>query len=220
MKKIKIILISVLALSFSNFSFGQTNDRNFGEILQSYYLYRDKDIIEKTIDFINNTKMDYNSLNPILTGFFGALFLNDTILKSTFNSNLNKVEKTDIKRLLTSLSSANIDSIYSKSKITAAFNDMNWSSFFATGNKKYLDNIISNIPYAENRSDINLFLAGASAKWSLCSNSKQDKVVKNYLTTLQNNNKVIKEILSKDQQDYREEMVNILRKQKEKGIWN
>lgn len=220
MKKTVIILISTLALLFLNFSFGQTNNRNFGAILQSYYLYKDKDVVEKTVDFINNTTMDYNRLNPILTGFFGALFLNDTILKSKLIFNLNKVQKADIKRLLTELSFSNIDSFYSKSKITTDFNDMNWASFFATGNKKYLDNIISNIPYAENRSDINLFLTGASAKWSLCSNSKQDKVVKNYLTSLQNNNKAIKEILNQGQQYFREETVNILKKQKEKGIWN
>ena len=216
----KLILLFVVTFSFSNYSFGQSNDRNFGKILQSYYLYKDKDLIDKTIDFINNTKMDYNSLNPILTGFFGALFLNDNSVKTNIISNLNKIEKLDIKELLTRLSSSNIDTFYSKAKVSTQYNDMNWSSFFATGNTKYVDNIISNIPFSENRIDINLFLTGASAKWSLCSNSKQDKTVKAYLSTVQEKNKNIKEILEKEQQYFREEMVSILKDQKAKGIWN
>lgn len=220
MRKIQIVILLTASLLFSNISFGQNSDRNFGQILQSYYLYKDKDIVNKTIVFINKTTMDHNKLNPILTGFFGALFLNDTIVKANFNSNLNSIEKPDIKELLTALFSSNIDSIYSKAKITPSFNDMNWASFFATGKTKYLDNIISNIPYAQNRSDINLFLTGETAKWSLCSNSKQDKVINLYLTTLKSNNKMIDEILDKDQQYFNEEMVDILKKQKEKGIWN
>lgn len=220
MKRIKLSLLFLIALSLFNFSFGQNSDRQFGEILQSYYLYKDKDLINKTVDFVNNTNMEYNSLSPILTGFFGALFLSDSIVKTNFISNLNKVEKSDIKELLNTLASSNIDSIYSRAKISTQFNDMNWSSFFATGNTKYLDNIIANIAYSENRSDINLFLSGASAKWSLCSNSKQDKKVKLYLTSLQDSNKTIKDILDKDQQFFREEMISILKQQKAKGIWN
>lgn len=220
MRKIKIVLLLIVSWLFSNTSFSQNSDRNFGQILQSYYLYKDKDIVDKTIDFLNKTTMDYNRLNPILTGFFGAIFLNDTTIKANFNSNLNSIEKPEIKELLTALFSSNIDTIYSKAKIDPSFNDMNWSSFFATGNTKYLDNIISNIQYAENRSDLNLFLAGETAKWSLCSNSKQDKVVKLYLTSLKENNKIINEILDKNQQYFKEEMVDILKKQKEKGIWN
>jgi len=33
--------------------------------------------------------------------------------------------------------------------ISPALNDMNWSSYFATGDVKYLDRIISNIHYSE-----------------------------------------------------------------------
>ena len=220
MKKNKSAFLLVIAILFSFVSIGQITDRNFGEILQSYYLYKDKDIIDKTIDFVNNTAMDYNSLKPMLTGFFGALFLNDTIVKSNFTNVLNRVEKSDIKELFISLASTNIDSFYAKADISVALNDMNWSSFFATGNTKYVDNIITNISYSENRSDINLFLAGATAKWSLCSNGHQDKVVKQHLTLLKDKNKIIEDILNKDQQYFREEMVDILKKQKAKGIWN
>lgn len=220
MKIIKLSLLFLIAISFSNSSLGQISDKQFGDILQSYYLNKDKYLIDKTIDFVNNTNMDYKSLTPILTGFFGALFLNDTIAKTNFISHLNKVEKPDLKALLNTLASSNIDSIYSHAKISAQFNDMNWSSFFSTGKTKYLDNIIANLLYSENRTDINLFFAGATAKWSLCSNSKQDKKVKLYLTSLQDSNKTIKEILGKDQQFFREEMISILKQQNAKGIWN
>lgn len=97
---------------------------------------------------------------------------------------------------------------------------MNWSSFFATGNTKYLDHIISHIPYSENRTDVNLFLAGVTAKWSLCSNSRQHVAVNKYLNLLKDKNPLLKEILENEPQYFREMLIRILKKQRESGIWN
>ena len=204
----------------SAFTYGQSSERNFSKILQTYYLYKDKDLVEKTFDFVNHSTMSYKRLEPILTGFFGALFLYDKDVKKSFVENIDKIEKPDIKELLMTLSSLDIDTIYSKTKITTEYNDMNWASYFATGNVKYIDNIISNVHYENERTDINLFLAGASAKWSLCSNANQDKLVKKYLESLKDKNENIKEILNQEPQYFKDKMVEILKEQKSKGIWN
>jgi hypothetical protein len=220
MKNIYVILFLAVILLPTKNSHAQNTDRNFGQILQTYFLYKDKDIIDKAIDFVNNTPMDYNKLNPIITGFFGAAFLNDEVLKKDFRQDINRIQKPEFKQLFIFLFSSNIDTLYSQTKITASLNDMNWSSFFATGNTKYLDNIISHIPYVENRIDVNLFLAGATAKWSLCSNSRQNDTVNKYLNSLKNKNPLLNEILENDPQYFREAMINILKKQRENGIWN
>jgi len=220
MKTIKVISIFFLIFFVTPFSYGQSSERNFSNILQTYYLYKDKDLVDKTIDFVNHSPMSYKRLEPILTGFFGALFLYDKDVKKSFVSNFDKIEKPDIKELLVTLSSSNIDTLYSKTKITPEYNDMNWASYFATGNVKYIDNIISKVPYENERTDINLFLAGASAKWSLCSNASQDKLVKKHLNSLKDKNKNIKDILQEDPQYFKDKMVEILKEQKSKGIWN
>jgi len=220
MKNLINIFLLATALLPSKISFAQNTDRDFKQILQTYYLHKDKDVVNKAIDFINTTSMDYIKLSPIITGFFGAAFLNDEALKKDFTSNINRLQKTEFKQLFVFLFSSNIDTLYSQTKISASLNDMNWSSFFATGNTKYLDNIISHIPYMENRIDLNLFLAGATAKWSLCGNSKNSDVVNKYLNSLKDTNPSIKEILEKEPQYFNEMIIGILKKQKEIGVWN
>lgn len=220
MRQFRTFIILLGTVWFSNLAYGKDSQRDFSEIMQTYYLHQDKDIVEKTIEFVNNPKADYKRLEPILTGFFGALFSADTTVKSAFLKNSDKFQNIDFKQLFISLNATNIDSIYSKTPLSPAFNDMNWSSYFATGNVKFLDRIISNIPLAENRIDRNLFLTGASAKWSLCSNARQDKQVKEYLSNQKDNKKVIKEILKKEPQEFKQEMKDIIAEQRAKGLWN
>lgn len=220
MKQFRTIVILLITVLFSNLIYGQDSQRDFSEILQTYYLHKDKDIVARTVEFVNNPKANYKRLEPILTGFFGALFSADTVVRSEFLKNSDKFQNKDFKQLFTFLNTTNIDSIYSKTPLTPAFNDMNWSSYFATGNVKFLDNIISNISLAEDRIDRNLFLTGASAKWSLCSNARQDKQVKEHLITQKDNKKVIKEILKKEPQEFKQEVKDVIAEQRAKGLWN
>lgn len=216
----KIIGMIVMMVVVSSFSYGQTTERNFSNILQNYYVYKDKDLVDKTIDFVNHSTITYQKIEPILSGFFGALFLSDKEVKKSFESNFDKIEKQEIRKLMMILSTSNRDTLYSKTKVTTEFNDRNWASYFATGNLKYIDNIIANVPYENERTDLSLFLAGASAKWSLCSNAKQDELVKKYLTGLKDKNENIKEILQEDPQYFKNKMVQIIKEQRLKGIWN
>jgi hypothetical protein len=220
MRQLRNIIILFGTVWFSNFAYGQYSQRDFSEIMQTYYLHQDRDIVEKTIEFANNPKADYKRLEPILTGFFGALFSADTTVRSAFMKNSDKFQNIDFKELFIFLNTTNIDSIYSKTPITPDFNDMNWASYFATGNVKFLDRIISNIPLAENRVDLNLFLTGITAKWSLSSNARQDKQVKEHLRNQKENKKVIKEILKKDPEKFKQDLRDIVIEQRAKGLWN
>jgi len=220
MRQFRNIIILFGTVWFSNLAYGQDSQRDFSEMMQTYYLHQDRDIVEKTIEFVNNPNADYLKLEPILTGFFGALFSADTTVRSAFMKNLDKIQNIDFKELFIFLNTTNIDSIYSKTPITPDFNDMNWASYFATGNVKFLDRIISNIPLAENRVDLNLFLTGVTAKWSLSSNARQDKQVKEHLNNQEENKKVIKKILKKDPEEFKQEMKDIIIEQRAKGLWN
>lgn len=220
MRQLRNIMILFGTVWFSNFAYGQDSQRDFSEMMQTYYLHQDRDIVEKTIEFVNNPNADYLKLEPILTGFFGALFSADTTIRSAFMKNSDKFQNIDFKELFIFLNANNIDSIYSKTPITPTFNDMNWASYFATGNVKFLDRIISNIPLAENRVDLNVFLTGITAKWSLSSNARQDKQVKEHLRNQKENKKVIKEILKKDPEKFKQDLRDIVIEQRAKGLWN
>lgn len=109
----KIIGMIVMMVVISSFSYGQTSERNFSNILQNYYVYKDKDLVDKTIDFVNHSTITYQKIEPILSGFFGALFLSDKEVKKSFESHFDKIEKQEIRKLMMILSAANRDTLYS-----------------------------------------------------------------------------------------------------------
>jgi hypothetical protein len=57
------------------------------------------------------------------------------------------------------------------------FLDMLWGSFFATGDERYVQRIISVLPLVKEKKDIAKMLIGGAAQWSLTSNAKQHKKV-------------------------------------------
>ena len=56
MRQLRTFIILLVTVSFSNLTYGQDSQRNFSEIMQTYYLNQDKDLVEKTIEFVNNPK--------------------------------------------------------------------------------------------------------------------------------------------------------------------
>ena len=58
MKKLRTIVMLLITVLFSNLIYGQDSQRDFSEILQTYYLHKDKDLVEKTIEFVNNPKVN------------------------------------------------------------------------------------------------------------------------------------------------------------------
>lgn len=216
----KIYLILFFFLSSARMVLSQEQPRNFNSILQSYYLYKDKDLVEKTVDFVNHTTMDVQKLTPIFTGFFGALYDENDLIKKAMGENIVNIKNIEIRKLLSDIGHIDIDSLYRTAARNTIYNDMNWSSYFSSGKTKYLDHIISNIPYVDERSDVNLFLAGATAKWSLCSNARQHATVKQYLISLGDKNKHVIDILNHEPGYFREQMIGIIKEQKAKGLWN
>ena len=112
------------------------------------------------------------------------------------------------------------DSILGEIEVSPPYNDINWAAYFASGNTDYLDNILKNTPYDLEREDLNLFMTGFSAKWSLCSNARQDKNVKAYLESVEEGEKYpIAEILEKEPYEFREKAIQVVKEQREKGVW-
>ena len=219
MKKTITVLI-VIILSFSHTSFSQNNERNFNQILQTYYIEKDNKLIEHSIDFFNNVNPNNKNIQHIIIGFFGGLFLESPEIKNDFKNNIEKFQNENIKKMFSSLINENIKAIMSEYPISPSFNDMNWAAFFSTGKTEYLDLILKNCPEAENRIDLNLFLTGASAKWSLCSNSKQHEKIKEYLESNTTYKEMAEEIMNCDVSELKNNIVKVIKEQREKGIWN
>ena len=75
--------------------------------------------------------------------------------------------------------------------------DMLWGAFMATGDEKYVVQVISVLPYSTIKGDVARLLVGGSARWSLTSNAIQHKRVLDIcISQLDKQPKEVKAILS------------------------
>lgn len=80
--------------------------------------------------------------------------------------------------------------------------DMLWGKFFASGDRRCIQRIISVLPWLEQKDDIERMLIGGAAQWSLTANAKQHKLVldicrEEYQTQPDEVKKALKEIIEK-----------------------
>src|SRR5262249_34001765 len=73
------------------------------------------------------------------------------------------------------------DSLLKMPVHSANMNDMYWGAFYATGDVRYLQKLMDQLVYCDERIDAYLFMVGGSAQWSLASNAAADPAVKQAL---------------------------------------
>ncbi len=190
--------------------------------LQTFY-YKNKDItiVDSSIIFLNqNTSMDEKSQFK-LAAFLIALFDDQPLIKKAFKEKESLIEKNE--RIIRYALEMDKDAFLLSKQINPTWNDVYWNMFFATGNNEYLDLLIENIKYNDERTDLNKYLTGASAKWSMSSNIHQHDQVSLYIQSLIDSKdesyKFINDLFELDLNEFKEETENIIREQREKGIW-
>ncbi|MDA3843589.1 MAG: hypothetical protein PF588_04360, partial [Candidatus Kapabacteria bacterium] len=113
----------------------------------------------------------------------------------------------------------NGDSKYTR-KTSPGQNDFYWSKYFASGNIAYVISIIDNIQYINERKDPYLYLTAGSAKWSLSSNAAQHPEIREIINdqikirggAIQ---KELEDLLEKNPEELQDEMVQVLKSNKE-----
>ena len=63
----------------------------------------------------------------------------------------------------------------------AFLNDEYWGAFFATGNSQFINKLVEQLIYWNERNDMDLFLVAVTAKWSLASVAQSDQTVREIL---------------------------------------
>jgi hypothetical protein len=120
------------------------------------------------------------------------------------------------KRLLATAVSSSPEDLLRKIPLSAQKNDMNWTCYFATGDTKYVQNLLDVAAHYRERKDKDLYLVAATAMWSLASNSRFPEV-RRYLQS--NASPVAKTILGTPSEAIAAEVRNTLAEQHQKGIW-
>jgi hypothetical protein len=103
-------------------------------------------------------------------------------------------------------------------------NDMYWGAFFATGSTAYLQKLVDQLHYYDERDDEALFLVGATAKWSLASNARSHPIVRSTLTgntlaTDQRTRDIVIQLLAQDPAQVKQETAEIVASQRQAGKW-
>lgn len=107
---------------------------------------------------------------------------------------------------------------------SAPLNDMYWGAFFATGRTVFLQKLVDQLRYVDEREDEALFFAGATAKWSLASNAQSHDLVRGILksqtlTADQRTQALITELLTEGPAQVKREMAAVVQQQREAGKW-
>ncbi len=216
MKKYYIFLILAL-VPFVAWAQGE----DYYQLQMYYYQNKDDSIVDSTISFLNeNTDMDGKAQFK-QAAFLIALFDDQPSIKKAFREKESLVENN--KRVIQYALDMDIDAFIFSKQVNSTWNDVYWSMFFATGNNDFLDLLIENISYNNERKDLIKYLAGASAKWSVASNIRQHEQVGSYIHSLIDSNDESSQLLSDlfelDLYEFKKETEMIIREQREKGIW-
>ncbi len=163
---------------------------------------------------------DKSAQSPMV-GFF-------TVVMSSAFADSQSVEET-INQLVDGRSffsycyslSRNRDTILNWDGHDPSVNDMLWGAFFASGDRRVIERLVSEMRFCSEEQSVHLYLTGASAKWSLCSNAKQHPAVRTYLEEMVG--KVppqladyLQETLNADPGALREQMMNGVQRFKNK----
>jgi hypothetical protein len=197
---------------------------DFDAYIHTYYLSPNPDLIDAAIRFIGKNGLVSDEAAAIgFTAFFAEVF----------EQNENRVAAWDLviaqqdhptQQLFSTAKSLSLRSFIRDAPPSPELNDLCWAGFFASGRTEYLERIIRNLSYVEERSDLNLYLTGASAKWSLASNAASHPTVRMVIEESRANageerKELLGEVLSKSPGTITTEMTEILKSQKDSGVW-
>jgi len=227
----RIVFILIGMLSLISVAYAEdkldaiTTMNEFSYLTHTYYLHPQPELIDSAIAFVSSSGIATrpNAKAPLLMSFSCLFSMYDSTQKEKW---IKTIKGTDepAKLLLTKSINQKPSDFLNNMPLSAAKNDMHWACFFATGDYKYLNEIIFALKHLDNRKDIDLFLTAASAKWSLSSNAKNHFKVKMAMEAMkigdvQEMRPIAEDILNKDPQQIKEETVAIVKEQKQKGVW-
>ena len=192
---------------------------------ETYYKQPRPELVSRAVDVLYSTGIlkDANAVPPIV-GFFSEVFAANPDQLPKWQAQIKKQDEQTKAVLQGALSLSQTGGALKLEGHSPSFNDMYWGAFYATGNLDYLQKLVDQLRYFDERDDIYLFMTGATAKWFLASNVRSHILVRSTLETAKLNadertKGLISELLAQDPAYIQQETSEILRKQKADGKW-
>jgi hypothetical protein len=192
---------------------------------QTYYQRPRPDLIADLFSALQPTGVSEgpHAITPFV-GFFSEVFAANPGRLAEWQALVPKQEASTRRLLYRALALSRAGGVLTIEGHSPAVNDMYWGAFFASGRTTYLQKLVDQLRYWDERDDQMLFFAGASAKWSLASNALSDSLVRatlagRTLTADQRTRALIDELLREGPAQVQQEMAEVVRRQSEAGKW-
>ncbi len=198
------------------------NLEDLGYFTQTYYQSPRPDLIPNALHFIDKQN-PLDSLPRKITFMtaFSCIFSNMTEEQRAQYRKVVGSLNQPYRKIFTISLNKSPEKILNATPLSPMKNDMNWGCFFVTGDAVYINNIINTLIHMDDRKDMTLFLTAASAKWSLSSNARNFRRVKEVLD--QNNDATltvhIQDLLAKDADQVSEETLQLFKNERQQGAW-
>ena len=121
-----------------------------------------------------------NSAPPFIA-FFSEVFIANPTRLPDWKVLIEKQDEETKAELQRAIALSKAGGVMSIDGHSAAINDMYWGAFFASGKPSYVNKLIAQLQYWDERDDFDLFMAGATARWSLASNAQSHALVRSTL---------------------------------------
>ena len=160
-----------------------------------------------------------------MMGFFSEVFLANHQRMSERRPIIDKQPQAARLTLYTAISWADSGGLLKLTAHTSpALVDTYWGAFFGSANPEYVRRMLALAEYATERKDFALWSTGASAKWSLASNSRKHKLVKSTLEQEKEGadkakRELIEEILRRDPARIAKELGDVYAERRAAGEW-
>jgi len=193
--------------------------------MQTYYLHPQPNRIAEVIEVLNPSGFVQRPTNEsVVIGFFSEVFAANPNRVPQWQDRIAKQDDRTKALLERALSVSKAGGLLNGTGHSPQRNDGWWAAFFASGNSKFVENIIDQLPYFDEREDEVLFFAGATAKWSLASNARTDPLVRSTIEKAKaranaRQQELINEVLNEDPDRIKEELKEIVQRQREAGKW-
>lgn len=200
------------------------SDEAFGKFSKTYYLNPKPEQIRGALTYLDSAELIKDTkTRPIITMFFSCILHRTDVQTESYLESTNKLHGS-AREIAQAAISKEPDELFKDVKISPLYNDLNWACFFATGDEKYVKNVIFQLGYQTERKDMNLFFTGATAKWSLASSSQSHPIVKAAVVKLSKTDgaptqSIAQDILRQTPKEIVAEMRSIVQEQHSKGVW-
>jgi hypothetical protein len=192
----------------------------FGEHLQSYFENKNDKIIYETIEIYKSGEAD-DRVQEMLLFFYSGIKLDDVKKFNHYFDIVNKSDDANLKKLFKEIKAYDIKQFLDAQNPSALLNDALWLLYFSSGDVKYLERLFIVIKdYYNEAEDLNNYLTGRSAIWSLKSNINNYPLVKKYFLANKILNSEIKDYIANNTvSKIHADTMEFMKSQGSKGVW-